>query len=265
MEAEWFLLWLAVTAEAQPHPAGPPIARAEREEFLLKAAIVGEATLDPATRRVSLADGRRTHDASVAWSSRDPSQGDYRSNAAAFELDKLLELDLVSPSVERSVNGRPAALTWWVDDVLMDELRRRRRGVPPPDPERWAQQMQAVRVFDELVANAYRSMNPASYTSTVWDNLLITREWRAQLIDHTFTFGTSRRLEYPESLTQCDRTVLARLRALDSRALERRLGRFLDADRLAALDARRCLIVRHFDERMTREGERAVLYDLPSR
>ena len=135
----------------------------------------------------------------------------------------------------------------------------------PPDPERWARQMQAVRVFDELVANAYRSMDPAAYTSTVWDNLLITREWRVRLIDHTFTFGASRRLAYPESLTRCDRTVLARLRALDREAFERQLGKFLSADQLDALEARRGLIVRHFDEEVARNGERAVLYDLPSR
>lgn len=51
--------------------------------------------------------------------SRDPLQRDYRFNVAAYELDKALELDLVSPSVERAVNHRPAALTWWVDDVLI--------------------------------------------------------------------------------------------------------------------------------------------------
>ena len=275
MEAHWshrttflgslfILLWVA-TAQTQPHPPGPPMTCAEREAFLLKAPIVGEATLVPGARRVVLADGQWKHDAGVAWSSGDPSRGDYRSNVAAFEVDKMLELNLVSPSVERTVKGRPAALTWWVDDVLMDELSRRRRGVAPPDAERWAQQMQAVRVFDELIANAYRSMDPAAYTSTVWDNLLITREWGLRLIDHTFTFGASRRLEYPESLTQCDRSVLASLRALDREAFERRLGRFLNADQLDALEARRGLIVRHFDESIARRGERAVLYDLPSR
>jgi hypothetical protein len=160
------------------------------------------------------------------------------------------------------VNGRPAALVWWVDDVLMDERSRRRREVAPPEPEHWAQQMQAVRLFDELIANAYRSMDPAAYTSTVWDNLLITRDWAVRLIDHTFAFGLSRRLQYPESLSRCERTLLASLRALDSATLERRLGSFLSAEQLDALEARRGLILGHFDERIARQGERAVLYDL---
>lgn len=117
-------------------------------------------------------------------------------------------------------------------------------------------------MFDELIANAYRSMNPASYTSTLWDNLLITGGWRIRLIDHVRAFRTSRQLEYPESLAQCDRTLLARLRALSPVASRRQLGRFLNPDQLDALEARRTLIVRHFDERIAREGEQAVLYDI---
>jgi hypothetical protein len=263
-----FFSMVLVAATAQEQPAVPksPMTRAEREAFLLNATIVGEATLAPGTRRVSLVDGQREHDASVeASSSRDPLQRDYKSNVAAYEVDKLLELNLVSPSVERTVNGRPATLTWWVDDVLMDELSRRRQNIEPPDLERWTQQMQAVRVFDELIANAYRSMSPASYLSTVWDNLLITREWRIWLIDHTRAFGTSRRLQHPESLTQCSRAVLTRLRVPNHEALERQLGRLLSSEQVDALEARRALIVKHFDELIARRGEGAVLYHLPSR
>jgi hypothetical protein len=84
-----------------------PMTRAEREEFLLKAAIVSEAQLALGVRRVTLADGQREHDASLETStSDDPSRWGYRSNVAAYQLDKALDLDLVSPSVERTVNGR---------------------------------------------------------------------------------------------------------------------------------------------------------------
>ena len=33
----------------------------------------------------------------------------------------------VAPSVARPVDGRPAAVTWWVDDVAMAELDRRKK------------------------------------------------------------------------------------------------------------------------------------------
>jgi hypothetical protein len=240
--------------------------RAEREAFLLNATIVGEAALAPGMGRLSLVDGQRKHEASVKTSDpRDPPQVAYKSNVAAYELDKLLQLNLVSPSVERTVNGRPAALTWWVDDVLMDELTRRRQNIEPPELDRWTQQTQAVRVFDELIANAYRNMSPAARLSTVWDNMLITREWRIRLIDHTRAFGTARQLQYPETLTECDRAVLARLRAQNEKALMLQVGRFLTSEQVAALEARRALIVKHFDELIARKGEGVVLYDLPPR
>ncbi len=265
------ILLLPAAAQAQePRAAASSlVTRADREAFLLRANITSEAGLSSGGRqpwRVSLDDGKRKHDAAVETSaSRDPSQRDYRFNIAAYELDKALELNLVSPSVERTVNGQPAAVTWWVDDVLMNELARREQKIEPPDLEGWNRQMQAVRVFDELMANAYRNISPAFYTSTVWDNLLITTEWRIWLIDHTRTFRTTRELENPQSLTRCDRTMLNKLRELNAEVLTKKLGKFLTSEQLDALETRRALIVKHLDEQIARKGEGAVLYDLPSR
>ena len=57
----------------------------------------------------SLDDGTRRHDASVVTEDGSgPTRRNYRFNVAAYPLDKLLGLNLVPPSVERTVNGRPA-------------------------------------------------------------------------------------------------------------------------------------------------------------
>ena len=46
----------------------------------------------------------------------------YRYNIAAYRLANLLGLDdLVPVSVERKWRGKLGAMTWWVDDVMMDE------------------------------------------------------------------------------------------------------------------------------------------------
>jgi hypothetical protein len=93
----------------------PPIAsfletRVEREMFLAKAAV---ATNPPADGRPSwrarLDDGSRQHDASVETADgSDPTRRNYKFNVAAYELDKLLGLDLVPPVVERLVGGKQA-------------------------------------------------------------------------------------------------------------------------------------------------------------
>jgi hypothetical protein len=268
LKACFALLLLPIPANGQPRAeaARPPASRAEQERFLLTARIAADPAAALGAKqaaRVRLDDGTFTHLA-AAETATSPER-DYRGNVAAYELDKALALDLVVPSVERSVDGRPASLTWWVEDILMSEVSRRARRVEPPDPELWGQQLQAVRVFDELVANAYRDARPEAHASTTWDNLLITRDWRIWLIDHRRAFGTSHRLALPETLTRCDRTLLVKLRELNPDALKRRLGTWLTPAQLDALDARRVRIAQHFDERIARDGEPAVLYDLPRR
>jgi len=45
----------------------------------------------------------------------------YRYNIAGYRLARLIGLDSVPMSVERNVEGKVAAVTWWLDDVMMDE------------------------------------------------------------------------------------------------------------------------------------------------
>jgi hypothetical protein len=264
------ILLMPAAAKTQEQRAAPslPMTRTEKEEFLAKASIVDEGDTSTGNKfwRVTLDDGKRKHDAAIETSaSRDVSQRNYRFNVAAYELDKALELNFVAPSVERTIKGQPAAFTWWVDDVLMNEQSRRGQKIEPPDPDRWKKQMQTVRVFDELIANAYRNVSPEFYLASIWDNLLITKEWRIWLVDHTRGFGTSRKLENPESLGQCDRALLSRMRELTREVMKKRLEKYLTTEQLDALEARRELIVKHFAEQIALKGEGAVLYDLPPR
>ena len=184
------VLQVAAQARLQASPSSSTAIRDEREAFLSKGRIVTDAPPDGRRSwRVSLDDGIRRHDASVETADgSDHTRRDYRFNVAAYDLDKLLDLDLVPPSIERAVGGRPASLTWWVDDVAMNELDRRRRTIDPPDPESWSRQVAAVRVFDELISNTYRDTSPGLYLNTVWDNLLITKDWTIWIIDHTAAF-----------------------------------------------------------------------------
>ena len=249
------LVFLAVQAR---QPRGPEI-----DEFLRSAPIVSERALGSGAIRVTLDDGIRKHDAQVlAVHNGDPAERElYILDVAAYELDKALDLDLVVPSVVRTINGQPSAVSWWVDDVAMAEVERRRRQIQPPDPERWARQMQSVRIFDELISNMYRDISPAFYLSVVWDNLLITTDWRIVLIDHTHSFRTASQLEHPESLMRCDRALIGKLRDLNLDGFKQKLGAYLAAAQLEALETRRELLVKHFDELIARNGEGAVLYE----
>ena len=246
------------------------LTREQQEEFLRTARIVKSRGLSVGitdSRRATLTDGRITHDAHVQTVDiRKPVYttpkgtefnftDSYKYNIAGYRLDKILGLGMVPVSVKRKVGRNSAAVTWWIDDVLMTEGERKRRKVPIPNPDHWNKQMYRVYVFDQLIYNTDRNSG----------NLAITTDWRIHMIDHTRAFRTHRVLKNPKDLVQCDRRLLAALRGLTYETLAGELRPYLSKAQIKGLLARRDLIVEYFDNAVAEKGEQAMLYDLPPR
>ncbi len=245
----------------------PALSLEEKERFLETAGILSRKTLSEGitrSSRATLSDGRITHDAHIqtidefkqvftsAAGTELNFQDSYRCNIAAYRLAKLLGIGhMVPPSVRRKVGGEWAAVTWWVDGVLMTEKDRFRNKTQPPQPNEWNQQMWIVRVFDQLIDNTDRNLG----------NLVIDKNWRLHMIDHTRAFRLHRRLRGPENLIRCDRQLLQALQDLDIDTLERDLRPLLEKSAIAPILARRDAIVKHFEEKIKRSSEAAVLYD----
>ncbi len=230
------------------------LTRAEQEQFLLKAKVVrtrGVSTGITGTLRATLTDGRISHDASIQsvdeYKQRfEGTQGtefnfrdSWRYNVAAYRLDRLLELDMIPPSVERMYNGKHGSFTWWVDDVIMDEAARLKKKVTAPDPRRWNEQMWHVRMFDQLIFNVDRNLG----------NLVIDKDWTIWMIDHTRAFRLLDLIKSPGNLSLCDRRVIERLKTLDLSTLKTTMKNYLSPDEIEALLKRRNRIVEHFETR----------------
>jgi hypothetical protein len=257
---------VAVSGQAPgtaPTASAPILTDAEMEAFLSKARVGrarGVSKGITGTTRATLSEGALTHEASIqtvherkqTFTSVRGTEFNFRDawqfNVAAYRLDRLIGLHMVPVSIERSYNGREAAFTWWLDDVLMDEGQRLKKKAQPPDVRSWNQQMQLMRVFDELIANTDRNAG----------NILIRQGWRVALIDHTRAFRWSRELQAPATLKAIDRQVLAKLNALDRPTLEQAMERYIQGEEVTALLARRDLIVAHFEQL----GD-AALFDRP--
>src|SRR5262245_55546066 len=244
----------------------PSLTRAEMEQFLLKAKVVERKDLSMGitnSQRALLDDGKFRHHAHIqtvditktAFQTISGTElnfrDSYKYNIAAYELDKLLELNMVPVSVERRV-GSVGAVTWWVDDTLMTELERKKKKLGPPDLSSWNRQMYICRVFDQLIYNTDRNLG----------NLVITKDWKIWLIDHTRAFRTMKDLPASANLVQCDRKLLAKLRGLNKQVLTKGLERYLTSVQIDGLLARRDKIVGFFDEQVAKKGEAAVLFDL---
>jgi len=255
----------AVAESASP----PALTRAQMEEFLLTAKVVERKHLSMGitnSERAVLDNGNLRHDAHIQ--SVDISktffqtiQGTevnfrdcYKFDVAAYELDKLLNLNMVPVTVERKA-GDMAAVTWWVDDTLMTELVRKKKKMEPPNQHYWNQQMYICRVFDQLIYNTDRNLG----------NLVISKDWKVWMIDHTRAFRTMKDLQSPKNLVQCDRQLLGKLRELNKQVLTEKMQKYLTPIEIEGLLARRDKIVKFFDEQIAQKGEAAVLFDLERR
>ena len=257
----------AAASQEAAAPVQPTLSAAEMETFLLKAKItrlrdVGSGVTG--SRKATLTDGRITHDAHIQTidesraifqagkASEVNFKDTYRFNIAGYRLAQLVGLTTVPMSVARPVDGKNAAVTWWVDDVLMDEKARLAKKTFGPNPDRTSKQIQIMRVFDELIQNKDRNQG----------NIIWTKDWTMWLIDHTRAFRLGKELVKPENLTRCDRGLLDRLRAITAESLAAAVGDSMNRGEQEALLARRDLIVKHYEDRIAKLGEAVVLFEI---
>jgi len=259
----------SVDATPPPMKPVPKISDEEMEVFLKTAPIATRKALDTGTTgsiKATLSDGKLTHDVHIQcldvykpeWKGAEGSieknfRDSWKFNVAAYRLAKLLGIDMVPMSVERNVDGKPCSVTWWVDNVWLVEVERRDKGIKPPATDSWVNQLNTIRVFDQLIYNTDRNQG----------NLLITPEWRVWMIDHTRAFRTQKTLLRPETLKRIDARLLERLRALNTVDLKRELGPWLRAEELAAILPRRDAIVQFLEKEVREKGEESVLTGIP--
>jgi len=246
-------------------PTRPVLTAEQMDTFLRTAKIVSSRAVGTGvtnTRRVTLSDGTTTHDAQVQVIDEDKpvyrvqgyTEFNFRDcfcfNIAAYRLAVLLGLDNVPMSVERTVDGRPAAVTWWIDDVVMDEDARRKSSAVDPNPARFEHYRYRQRIFDELIQNRDRNLG----------NLLYTKDWTMWMIDHTRAFRLNRDLGKPAELLRIDRALYANLKTLTAESLVKAVGTTLRKAEVDALIARRDAILKVLDARIAQLSEPAVLY-----
>jgi hypothetical protein len=240
---------VSATPQSSPIPADAEIERFLSQAHILRTHGTKKGITD--TLRATLSDGVLTHDAHIQvideykreFRTNMGVEFDFRDswmfNVAAYKIDRLIGLNMVPVSIAGRFQSKPAAITWWVDDVLMDEGARLKNKANSPEPLSWARQMTMVRLFDQLIYNTDRNVG----------NLLIDKDWRIWPIDHTRAFRKFTTLKTPESVSRCDRAVFARLKALQLADLTREVGKLLDDGQIRAILSRRDAIVAKLEGR----------------
>jgi len=170
----------------------------------------------------------------------------YRSEIAAYELDKLLELQMIPPTVEKRVKGSLGAAVMWVKPVKSFKDLGGPPTPPPVHAARWNRQILRAKMFDCLIYNTDPNLG----------NWLVDPAWNLILIDHTRSFTADK--EMAHNLQRIDSELWQRMKALTEEQLTQVLDKWLDKRMIRGMLARRDMMQVEIDTLVAEKGEAAV-------
>jgi hypothetical protein len=186
----------------------------------------------------------------------------WRFEIAAYEMDKLLGLDMIPPTVEREFQGKRGSLQMWVTSEMSD-LDRMNEGITIPltYATRWNHHKYLMRAFDSLIGNEDRTQ----------ENIRYAENWRIIMIDHSRSFRSTwkytNRLMYGKNgvkekklFRKLPREFVNRVRELTFRSIQDAVGSYLQKNEIDAILKRKKLFLNEIEEMIREQGESAVLY-----
>jgi len=185
----------------------------------------------------------------------------WKWEIAAYRLDKFLELNMIPPTAERIFRGKKGSCQLWVT-AEMDMLKKNREKIDIPSDRiyAWNNALYLTRAFDNLIANIDRHAG----------TILITKDWRWILIDHSRSFGTSDKLtseaiiaeerQGAEIMKRLPRAFVEKLKALNIGSATEVVGNYLTEEEIKAVLKRRDSILKEIARLVEKYGEGDVLY-----
>jgi hypothetical protein len=226
--------------------ADQSMSREAIEDFLAEAEVVGMEDVGTGVtnpKRVTLErNGMRMR--AVFKTETTPTRSTGRLNArrianladrhahdlGAYRLDRLLDLGMVPPAVERRIGRTTGTLQYWVENAI-NERTRRKQDLEPKGACPLNKEYVLLELFDRLIYNTDRTQ----------ENILYRPDWHVALIDHTRAFRTHSGM--PENVRSVSITeapgFAERLERLDRETLKSALGDVLEDGQLRAVLGRR--------------------------
>lgn len=188
-----------------------------------------------------------------AWKAIQPARYEgywesYKSEIAAYEVDKLLQLNMVPPAVEKVYKGQHGAAIMWASPTKsFHDLGLKGAPTPPPGMEgAWARQIVKAKMFHNLIADIDPNLG----------NWLVDPAWDLILIDCSRCFTTEPSLKH--ELTRVDEDLWKRMQQLDEPALETAIGALIGKNERKAMLTRRDKMQKVIDQLVKERGEAYV-------
>lgn len=174
-----------------------------------------------------------------------PSGGDcYKYVLAGYELDKMLDLNLVPPTVERKIERRKGSLMLFLEPPVISEEDRMQKNLVPPDPVSFNKTLSDLVIFEHLL------FFPSLCSQRDLGNILIQTEknWKVWMIDLSEAFAPAMRLIMGCEITDCSDNLFHKLENLSRNGIRTRLGQYLNDEEISALLVRKDLIIKKVKE-----------------
>jgi hypothetical protein len=239
-------------------PRDEEVGRMEAMEKVLREAKVGKIEKEKLGGRtgpwlVTLGDGAVRQRAVFRHVDRrrpHPTPDSYKYDLAAYELTKLLGVELIPPVVEREIEERKGSLQVFLENCIREKDRKRKK-LEPPDPKTFSNALEEVKVLENLT---YDECQDA-------DDLYIHRDdWRVCRVDFSEAFAPMSELMPGCDITVCSRKFYEGLLKLNEETVKSALSRYLSDEEIGALLTRKDLIIAKFKALIGEKGEDAVLF-----
>ena len=273
MKRKIFLLIILFLLIAQSYEASAqfaPIEIAQREQWeellktaeIIKYGYIGKGVTKP----MKLTLKKENIEITAVWKNpRGMQRGFFEGwqyEIAAYEIDKLLELNMIPPTVERNFKGRTGSLQLWIEHDYSDlDLMEKKIGIPRSKFDRRTKMKYIARAFDSLIGNEDRTQQ----------NIIYTKDWRMLLIDHSRSFRYYgkyiKRLMFGKKGIQgrrlfkrLPRAFVEKIKGLNYDNIKKAVGPYLKEKEIKAIVIRRELLLKEIEEMIKEQGEDKVLY-----
>jgi len=167
----------------------------------------------------------------------------YKSEIAAYELDKMLDMHMIPPAVEREIKNDKGAIIQWVENIKSWKITDPIAG---PDANAWNKQVVAMKMFDNLIGNIDPNLG----------NWLVDPSWNLILIDHSRALTGEKKLYHV--LTRIDAELWEKMQALTEEQLKAAVGQWIGDGEIRALLERRKKMADEIDKLVKERGADAV-------